>query len=362
MTSPVRRLIENLPDPRAANARHRLGDLIFISVSASLCGAESCVDFEQFARSKRALLTQVLGPFSPPSHDTFSRVFRRLDASAFARAFAAFMTEFAAAVGGVVAVDGKALRGAYEVGMAAAPPLMVNVWAAEARLALAGVMVDGHEAGNEVEAALKALAMLDLSGATVTADALHCHRRMAAQVRAQGGDFALCVKGNRPKLKRAAEALLAAAPANAPAAETEETGHGRAEKRRARVVPAPRLAAEHDFPGVVAIAEIVSQRGRAAPHRRLFLLSRIMTAPEALATVRQHWQIENRLHWSLDVVFREDAARSRKDHAPANLALIRRVALNAINAIDDPKTAKRRRLKRCAWEDQYLLEAIAQMR
>jgi predicted transposase YbfD/YdcC len=361
MTSPVRRLIENLPDPRAANARHRLGDLIFISVSASLCGAESCVDFEQFARSKQALLTRVLGPFSPPSHDTFSRVFRRLDASAFARAFAAFMTEFAAAVGGVVAVDGKALRRAYEAGMAAAPPLMVNVWAAQARLALAGVMVDGEAVGNEVEAALKALAMLDLSGATVTADALHCHRRMAAQVRAQGGDFALCVKGNRPKLKRAAEALLAAAP-NAPVAETEEIAHGRAEKRRARVAPAPRFAAEHDFPGVAAIAEIVSQRGRAAPHRRLFLLSRIMTAHEALATVRQHWQIENRLHWSLDVVFGEDAARSRKDHAPANLALIRRIALNAINAIDDPKTSKRRRLKRCAWEDQYLLDALAQMR
>ena len=362
MTSPVRRLIDNLPDPRAANARHRLGDLMFIAVSASLCGAESCVDFEQFARSKRPLLEAVLGPFRQPSHDTFSRVFRRLDAGAFAREFAVFMTGFAGAVGGVMAVDGKALRRAYGAGMAAAPPLMVNVWAAEARMALAGVMVDGGEVANEVEGALKALALIDLSGATVTADALHCHRRMAAQVLAQNGDFALCVKGNQPKLKRAAEALLALAPADAGGAQTDEIAHGRAERRRARVVACPRFSAEQDFPGVAAIAEIVSQRGRAAPHRRLFLLSRIMTPHEALAVVRQHWQIENNLHWALDVVFNEDAARSRKDHAPANLALIRRVALNAINAIDDPKTSRRRRLKRCAWEEQYLLDALAQMR
>lgn len=360
MTSPARRLIDALPDPRAANVRHRLGDVVLIAVAASLCGGETCVDFAQFARSKRTLLEELLGPFEPPSHDTFSRVFRRLDAAAFARAFATFTAGFAHAIAGVVAVDGKALRRAHEAGMAAAPPLMVSVWAVEARMALAAVAVDGKDVGNEVEAALRALAMLDLSGATVTADALHCHRRMAAQVCAQGGDFALCVKGNRPTLKRAAEALLGSA-RDAPGAETREVAHGRAEWRSARVVAAKGFAAEHDFPGVAAIAEIVSRRGKGATHRRLFLLSRMLTPLEALATVRQHWQIENNLHWSLDVVFGEDGLRSRKDHAPANLALIKRVALNAINAIDDPKTPKRRRLKRCAWEERYLLDALAQM-
>jgi predicted transposase YbfD/YdcC len=347
-----------LPDPRAGNARHRLGDVLLIAVAASLCGGETCVDFAQFGQSKRALLERLLGPYEPPSHDTFSRLFRRLDPAAFSTAFARFMAGFAGAVSGVVAVDGKALRRAHEAGLAAAPPLMVSAWAGEARLALAAAMPAG---GNEVEAALEVLALLDLGAATVTADALHCHRRMAERVVARGGDYALCLKGNQSALKRAAEAALAADD-SAPWAASADDRHGRSERRRARVVALPGFGERHDFPGARAVAEIVAERGAAAPTRRLFLLSRALEPATALAIVRAHWQIENRLHWSLDVVFGEDDLRCRKDHAPANIAILKRIALNLVNAIDDPKTPIRRRIKRCAWEDDYLIKAITHMR
>lgn len=360
MGKPVGILL-SMADPRRPNIVHRLGDLILIAVASALCGGASCVDFAQFAKSKRALLEKVLGPFSPPSHDTFSRVFRQLDQTAFARQFAAFAAGFATALEGVVAIDGKALRRAHETGMAAAPPLMVTAWAANARLALAGVMPNTDKGENEVSAALAVLDLLDLDGTIVTADALHCHRAMADKILARGGDYALCLKGNQMRLKRAAQAVLAGAK-KVDVAETREISHGRSERRAIRLVRAPGFAEAQAFPGVRAIAAVTTRRGKAAAKTRLFLFSKPMPAIEALKVVRAHWTIENNLHWSLDVVLGEDGLRSRKDHAPANLALIARAALNILHAIDDPKTPKRRRKLRCAWEDDYLEKALRYMR
>ena len=360
MGSPICVLSE-VEDPRRHNVVHRLGDMIMIAVASALCGGTSCVDFAQFARSKRVFLEGLLGEFAPPSHDTFSRVFRLLDPQAFSRQFAIFAAAFAEGVAGVVAIDGKALRRAYRTGMVAAPPLMVTAWAAQARVALAAVMPDPTEGGSEVTAALAVLDMLDLKGTVVTADALHCHRAMATRIRARGGDYALCLKGNQRKLRAAAQMALAAA-GETPCAHLRERRHGRDERRSARVAAAPDFAENNAFPGACAIAEIVTQRGRAKAKTRLFLLSRIMTPEQALDTVRAHWSIENQLHWSLDVIMREDQIRARNDHAPANLAIITRAALNISNAIDDPKTPKRRRFLRCAWEDDYLQKALAYMR
>ena len=132
----------DLPDPRASNTQHSLCDIILIALAATLCGAQSCVEYAQFGRSKQALLERLIGPFDPPSHDTFSRVFRSLDPAAFSDAFARFTAAFGQVIEGVVAIDGKAMRRAYETGCSAAPPLMVTAWAQEARLALAGIMPD----------------------------------------------------------------------------------------------------------------------------------------------------------------------------------------------------------------------------
>src|SRR6202045_30086 len=179
-----RRIFRALPDPRAANARHDLLEVLCIALAAVLCGAESCSDMADFGESKEGLLRLFLGrEHGIPSHDTFSRVFRLLKPDAFERAFRRFMAAFAKANGvkltGVVAVDGKALRGAYERGKASTPLQMVNVFAAEARMALAARKAPGR---NEAQGALEALRMLSLEGSIVTTDALHCNRPFAAMV------------------------------------------------------------------------------------------------------------------------------------------------------------------------------------
>jgi len=225
-----------------------------------------------------------------------------------------------------------------------------------------GSLAAGSAGDGEAETAIRLVGLLALDGATVTADALHCHRRMARAIRERGGDYVLALKGNRAGLKRDAEAQLEAGEADGETASTDEHSHGRLEQRHALVVPADDMAVRHDFPGLSAIARITSSRGDDKPQTRLFLLSRTMTAAELLHTVRDHWSIENALHWSLDVTFNEDQSRARKDNAPANIAVIGRLAMTILKNIDDPKTAIRRRVKRCAWEDDYLLNALAQMR
>lgn len=188
---------------------------------------------------------------------------------------------------------------------------------------------------------------------------------MAAAVLERGGDDALCLKGNRSTLQRQARALLdadARAAAPAAVAGTLEEGHGRQERRTARGVPAEGLGHADGFPGVATVAEITGRRGAGAPKTRLYLLSVAIAPERALAVVRAHWSIENSLHGSLDVVIGEDRLRSRRDNAPANIAILNRCALNIARAIDDPKTPIRRRFKRCRREDDYLLNDLAQMR
>ena len=354
-------MFSTLPDPRASNARHRLSDLMFIALAASLCGAQSAVDYAQFARSKRGLLETFLGPFDPPSHDTFSRVFRRLDPEAFAQAFAAFAKGFAVALGEIVALDGKAMRRAFEAGGRACPPIIVSAWAAEARLVLGALKAEARAGEGEAATAVRLIGLLDIEGALVTGDALHCTRDMTAAIRARGGDYVLALKGNRGPLKAAAEAVLAEA-SHAPAACTEETSHGRRETRTARVVAIGEGAERHGFAGLSHVVEITAVRNGSVPTRRLFISSRALDPGDMLAVTRTHWSVENSLHWSLDVIFGEDQLRARKDHAPANIALINRLAKTLLERIDDPKTSIRGRIKRCAWEDDYLTKAISHMR
>ncbi len=353
--------VEDLPEPRADNARHDLGDILFIALAAVLCGAQSCAEMAEFGRAKEELLRRFVGlAHGVPSHDTFSRVFRLLDPEAFGAAFARFTATFGAALpdDAVVAIDGKAMRRAYERGKAHMPPVMVTAWAADTRLALASAASPG---GNEVAGALAVLELLDLTGATVTADALHCHRAMAEAIRVRGGDYALALKGNQSGLLRDARVRLDTAGETA-RAETVATGHGRHERRHAVVIDAGSMASDHNFPGLAAIARLTCQRNDDPPVERLYLLSRPLDPERALAITRAHWDIENGLHWSLDVVLAEDDLRCRKDNAPANLAVLNRLALNLVRTVDDPKTSIRRRLKKAAWNDDYLISIISHMR
>lgn len=363
-----KKAFRRLRDPRAANARHELWQVLFIALAAVLGGAKSCCDIALFGHSKEELFNEILGlEHGIPSHDTFSRVFRLLDPNAFERAFQRFMAAFAKAnridLSGVVAIDGKALRGAYERGKAATPLHMVNVFAAEARMALASRKAPGR---NEAKGALQLLGMLSIEGSIVTTDALHCSRPFAAAVLARKADYALALKKNQGKLFKEVVRCFARRGKRSTAFRREQSTHDRRETRRATVILDTRLGIANKFPGLKALARITSRRrlyGKRAekPVVRYFLLSKYMSAKRALQVLRSHWSIENRLHWVLDVVFAEDANRARKDNAPENLAILRRLALNIIRN-HPAKTPMQQKIKRAGWENAFLLEVVSHMR
>ena len=357
---------EDLPDPRADNALHDLTEILFIALMATLCGATSCVDMALFARMKAYLWPDVLVLKNGlPSHDTFSRVFRMLDPTAFETAFRRFMKAFAQGAKikrprGVIALDGKALRRGYERGKSHMPPVMVTAWAAQTRMALANVLAPNN---NEAAGALQLLELLQLKGCVVTADALHCHRAMAKEIVDRGGDYVLAVKQNQPALLEDAKAAIRAAKRNGKTSlTTTDAEHGRNEKRVALVAPVPGMAKEHDFPGLKAVARITSKRGKDKTVERYFLMSKAYSRKEVLRIVRTHWSIENGLHWPLDVTLDEDLARNRKDNGPANLAVLRRSALNVARAHPDTTTSLRGKLKRAGWNDAFLFELLGYMR
>lgn len=352
----------DLPDPRAGNARHNLLDVVFIALAAMLCGAQSCVDMALFARSKEAFLREIVDlPHGPPSHDTFSRVFRLLDPEAFEAAFSAFTRAFSAKLEGVVAIDGKALRGAYERGAQSCPLHLVNVWAAEARVVVAQRIAPGR---NEVQGVLDALALLDLEDCIVTADALHCRKDVASAVREAGGDYAIAVKANQPSLLAEVGRLLDESEGDLVVSDVEDR-HDRAEIRRARIVCAPGLEEICGFPDARAVASVEAVRqtagGKETVSTRFFILSAQLSAERFAHVARAHWSIENNLHGALDVAMGEDAARNRAGHGPQNLSLLRKLALNIIKA-DDEKGSLKGKLKRAGWDETFLKKLIAHMR
>jgi predicted transposase YbfD/YdcC len=363
-----RRIFRRLVDPRAANAQHNLLELLVIALAATLCGAEGCSDMADFGEAKEGVLRTLLRlEHGIPSHDTFSRVFRLLDPQAFEAAFRRFMAAFAKAnkldLSGVVAIDGKALRGAFERGQRTTPLHLVNVWAAAARMVIAQHKAPGR---NEVSGALQALRLLSLEGCIVTADALHCHRAMAKTILERGGDYVLAIKANRGPLFRVVTQQFARSGARRTATRRQGATHDRCETRRATIMRNTSLAAVHGFPGVAAVGRITSRRrqcGQRAepPLVRHYLLSKYMSAARLLQITRSHWTIENQLHWVLDVHFDEDGTRARKDNAPENLAILRRLALNILRSLPHP-TSIRRKIKRAGWDDTFLMAMLGHMR
>ena len=348
-----------LVDPRAGNARHDLLELMFVALAAVLCGAEDCTDMADFARYKLELLREMIPlEHGAPSHDTFSRVFRLVEPEPFEAAFARFTAAMAGTLKGVVALDGKALRGAYDRGRKATPLHLVNVWAAETKLVIGQRLAPGR---NEGLGAREALALLNLKGCIVTADALHCRADTAQAILNTGADYALALKANHPTLLAQAEALIEAADASQEAVSGPTRAHDRVEGRTALVTPAVGM----DFPGLAAVARVETYRKTSGVPEpvivRWFLLSKLIDAEQALDVARTHWSIENQLHWVLDVAFGEDAARSRKDSAPQNLALIRKLALNILRQ-HPHKASIKSKIKRAGWDSAFLISMLAHMR
>jgi predicted transposase YbfD/YdcC len=364
-------ILGEIPDPRRGNAqRHELLDMLAIALVASVCGAESCVDFAEFGQDREPLLRELLRLENGlPSHDTFSRVFRLLDPEAFGRAFEAFLDDLGADGAGVLAIDGKTLRRSFDRAAGRSALHVVTAFGAGARVAIAQrAVADG---GNETLAARVLLETLALDGLLVTGDAMHAQAETAALVLARGGDYLFALKANRPAMLREVAAFFADPPAPLTAFETTDADHGRIETRRCRVshdvgwlFSDRRYAGEPKLPGLAAIACVEAERvleGRVTRATRYYLCSAPLT-PEAFArAVRGHWAIENSLHWVLDVTFDEDRARNRRDNGPENLAILRRITLNLLRKAL-PKLPVSRKRKRAGWSDAIARAIIGQMR
>lgn len=362
-------IFASIDDPRDHTAQYELPALLFIALAATLCGAKSCVEIADFAEANRAELAGIvdLPAIGSPGHDTFSRLFRLLDPEqmeAALRRFAAAMRQGLGldAASGTVAVDGKRLRRGYERGRASMPALMVGIWDAETRLSIAARV--GSD-GNEVAATLAALKTVALKGCTVTGDALHCHPEMARTVRARGGHYLLKLKGNHGPLLAAAEAAFTAAEAAGTLKwrETRDDGHDRIERRRGCVFAVP--AGAPAFPDLAMFGRIDSERtktGRETQTQTHYIvMSQRLPVWRMLATTRRHWSVEKHLHRQLDVVFREDESRTRKDNAPGNLSIVRRMALDMLEAHPDRRSIARK-LNLARWSRPFFFELFTYMR
>ncbi len=362
----------DLEDPRADHTRrHDLLDIIALTVCAVVSGADAWTDVETYGLHKQPWLETFLElPNGIPSHDTLGRVFAALDPAAFPTCFVSWMRAVVdASRGRLVAIDGKVLRHSFDTAKGKSALHLVSAWASANHLLLGQCAVD--EKSNEVTAIPELLKLLDLQGALVTIDAMGCQKKIAADIVAAGGDYVLAVKENQPGLYADVERVFLDgleddfAGLEHRSYHTVERGHGRTEERHYHVVAVPEgLAAAHaEFAGLRTVGMVFSERqvgdGPVAAETRFYISSLRPQVKAFAAAVRGHWGIENQLHWVLDVAFREDESRVRKDHAPENLGLVRRIALSLLKRAASPKkvgvACKR---KQAGWNDDYLVEVL----
>jgi predicted transposase YbfD/YdcC len=358
----------SVPDPRIERHRwHKLSDILVIAVCAVLCGAESYPAIEDFGHEREEWLRQFLElPAGIPSHDTFNRVLRVLDPAEFQSCFLRWMQAVAEVTAGeVVAIDGKALRRSFQKGTAKRAIHMVSAWATENGVVLGQRKVETKS--NEITAIPALLDLLAVKGCIVTIDAMGCQRAIAQESVEQEADYVLALKGNQPTLEQAVRRFFLSGPtaeAHRTASdfvEQTEQGHGRVETRGAWI------SADLDtelqaaaWPGLRSIGMIEATRtvaGKTSLDHRFYLTSLPPDAEQFAQAVRQHWGIENQLHWSLDVTFREDQSRLRMGHGAENFAVLRHIALNLLRQEPSAKSLPRKRLA-CALTPAYLLKVL----
>ena len=364
---------EDLADPRLDRTkRHSLLDIVVVAVAASICGADSWVDIAQWGVAKEAWLRSFLElPNGIPSHDTFGRVFARLDSEAFVACFMKWTQALQTVTAGqVIAIDGKTLRRSYDRTAGKEAIHVVSAWSAQNGLVLGQLKTDAKS--NEITAIPALLRLLDLSGCTVTIDAIGTQRKIAQQILSQGADYVLAVKDNQPKLHQKVQEYLAYAQETAfrdvdhDVYEVSEKGHGRVETRRYTLLREPwylkNLNFDRRWPGLNAIGMVQAERRigeEVSRETRYYITSLSGDARSFGQAVRWHWGIENQVHWVLDVSFGEDDARARVGNSAQNLAVLRRLALNLLR---NEKTSKRsvngKRLL-AGWDQDYLFRVLA---
>lgn len=364
----------NLTDPRVERTKeHKLIDIVVIAVCAIIAGADGWVAVETFGHAKENWLHPFLElPSGIPSHDTFGRVFGQLDPAEFQDAFFSWVQAVCKTLKGqIIALDGKSLRRSHDKGLGKGAIHMVSAWAAAQRLVLGQRKIDAKS--NEISALPELLKVLALEGCIVTIDAMGCQTEIAETIVQQGADYVLAVKENQGNLHEDVQDLFAGAdevdfrkvPHDYAREVTKD--HGRLEIRECWVLSAPeyldyvrRAEAWKNLHSVVRICTAVRhERVTVSRETRYFISSLGGSAQGMIKVVRGHWGIENGLHWVLDVTFREDDSRVRKDHAPENFAVLRHIALNVLNRARTGKDSIKTMRLRAGWDETYLAGLLA---
>jgi len=364
----------NLPDPRVqGRCDHKLIDIVLIAVCAVLCGAESWSEVEEFGQAKEAWLKQYLDLSAGiPSHDTFSRVFRLLDAAEFQRRFMAWVEQnFRVPRAEVIAVDGKTARGSRDSFRGQEAIHLVSAWASETSVLLGQQKVDAKS--NEMTAVPELLKLLFIKGCIVTVDALNCQKDIARTVIEREADYVFALKANHPQLHQDVIDWFDWArqrdfrDVRHDFHQTANKGHGRLEIRRCWAIDDP-LALEsmghyEGWTGLRTVVMVERERRMAdkTQFETVYYLSSLPPdAERILVATRAHWSVENTFHWTMDVVFGEDASRVRLDQAPENFAVIRHIAMNLLKQHPSKQSLKRKRF-RAALDDTFLLELLTQI-
>jgi predicted transposase YbfD/YdcC len=364
-------------DPRRQHPMtlHSLEAVLVITILGTICGAHNWVEIEQWGQSQQAWLSEFLAlPHGIPSHDTFGRIFAVLDPESLHQAFVSWMSALAQLSQDIIALDGKTIRRSLDRADGKGPIHVVSAWASRNELVLAQFKVDAKS--NEITALPELLSMLNLQGSVVTIDAMGCQVEIARQIIDQGGNYVLSLKENQPSLYADCAELFAWLKGPYPldaeivigTDEQVDAGHGRVETRQVWCTSAlDGLASCERWPGLTSLVMVESVRhieGQDEIEQRYYISS-LPGATDADAkrfngVIRTHWEIENRVHWVLDVAMAEDTNRTRKGESAQNLALIRKLALNLLRRENSVKVGFAAKQKRAGWDHNYLLKILAQ--
>jgi len=365
-----RKVFGGLKDPRKRRGRrHLLPDILTITICAVICGADSWPAVAAFGRAKAKWFKTYLAlPHGIPSRSTFERVFVLLRPEKLEACFATWTQALAdASPEPLIAIDGKTLRRSFDQANDKAAIHMVSAWASANRLCFGQVATDAKS--NEITAIPRLLDLLDLAGVTVTIDAMGCQKKIARQIVAQGGNYVLALKDNQATLHEEVKLLLddqiaaRRKPLMLHAHEETDGGHGRVEIRRTWVTADVAWFEDRQaWPGLKSVAAVECERtadGKTSTERRYFVSSLDGTdaAPIARA-VRNHWGIENSLHWSLDMAFNEDQSRMRRGNSAQNFSRMRRMALNLLTHEKTEKLGIKNKRLMAAWDHDYLLKLL----
>lgn len=359
-----------LSDPRHHNKKHKLIDIMTIAICATICGADTFKQIEDFGTAKIKWFKKFLElPFEIPSHDTFGRIFAIVDPKEFRCCFINWIQAVQDILAGqIIAVDGKTLRRSFDSATDKKAIHMVSAWASESGFVLGQIKTDTKS--NEITAIPQLLKMLELSGCIVTIDAMGCQKKIAETIIKKGADYLFSLKGNYGNLhddvKLFFDGCMKDNFKNTPYSfhETVDGDHGRIETRKFWTVSDINwLYGKRLWKGLKTIGMVESKRqigDKTSIERRFFITSLDCNAKTFGHAVRSHWGIENGLHWTLDIAFREDESRIRKDNSPENFAVLRHIALNLLKNEKSFKGSIKTKRLMAGWETSYLEKVIGE--